>query len=147
MALSTNNQEQAAHYVSSLIKTIKNPQTSENFWFPTPENPGNPAEHTSIRKQILRELQALQDLETLDPTKDAESRAKFLENFDWKDSNLTPEDKEKIEDLLVEFHDTFARHRFDIGMNEEIKVKLTPKDNSPANSQSLPAPINLKEDI
>ena len=32
-------------------------------------------------------------------------------------------------------------------MNEEFKVKLTPKDNSPVYSQSLPAPINLKEDI
>ena len=32
-------------------------------------------------------------------------------------------------------------------MNEEFKVKLTPKDNSPAYSQSLPAPIHLKEDI
>ena len=32
-------------------------------------------------------------------------------------------------------------------MNEEFKVKLTPKDDSPAYNQSLPAPINLKEDI
>ena len=142
-----NDQEQAAHYVSSLIKTNRNPQNSENYWFPTPEDPGNPEEHTPIQKRILRELQALQDLETLDPTTDAESRAKFLKNFDWKDSTLTPEEKEKIEELLVEFHDIFARHRFDIGMNEEFKVKLTPKDDSPAYSQNLPAPINLKEDI
>ena len=142
-----NDQEQAAHYVSSLIKTNRNPQNSKNYWFPTPENPGNPEEHTPIQKRILRELQALQDLETLDPTTDAESRAKFLENFDWKDCTLTPGEKEKIEELLVEFHDIFARHRFDIGMNEEFKVKLTPKDDSPAYCQSLPAPINLKEDI
>ena len=47
----------------------------------------------------------------------------------------------------MEFHDIFARHRFDIGMNEECKVKLIPKDDSPAYSQSLPAPIKLKEDI
>ena len=32
-------------------------------------------------------------------------------------------------------------------MNEEFKVKLTPKDDAPAYSQSLPTPINLKEDI
>ena len=32
-------------------------------------------------------------------------------------------------------------------MNEEFTVKLTPKDDSPAYSQSLPTPINLKEDI
>ena len=81
-----NDQEQAAHYVSSLIKTNKNPQNSENYWFSTPENPGNPGKHTPIQQRILRELQALQDLETLDPTKDEKSRAKLLENFDWKDS-------------------------------------------------------------
>ena len=53
----------------------------------------------------------------------------------------------KIEELLLEFHDSFARQHFDIGMNEEFKVELTPKDDSPAYSQSLPAPINLKEGI
>ena len=47
----------------------------------------------------------------------------------------------------MEFHDIFAGHRFDIGMNEEFKVKLTPKDDSPAYSQSLPTSISLKEDI
>ena len=53
----------------------------------------------------------------------------------------------QIETLLVEFHDIFARHRFDIGVNEEFTVKLTPKDESPAYSQSLPTPVHLKEDI
>ena len=47
----------------------------------------------------------------------------------------------------MEFHDIFARHRFDIGVNEEFTVKLTPKDESPAYSQSVPTPVNLKEDI
>ena len=32
-------------------------------------------------------------------------------------------------------------------MNEEFTVKLTPKDDTPAYSQSLPTPVNLKEDI
>ena len=47
----------------------------------------------------------------------------------------------------MEFHDNFARHRFDIGINPEFKVQLTPLDNRPAYSQGLPAPINLKDDI
>ena len=38
-----NDQE---HYVSGLIKTNKNPQNSENYWFPNPENPGNPGGNT-----------------------------------------------------------------------------------------------------
>ena len=70
-----NDQEQAVHYVGIPIKTNKNPQNFETFWFPTPENPGNPDEHTPIEKTIL------QTLESLDPTNDEESMAKFLENF------------------------------------------------------------------
>ena len=55
------------------------------------------------------------------------------------------------EALLVEFHDTFARQRFDIGMSgEEFTINLTPKVDSegrPVHSQSLPIAVNLKEDI
>ena len=86
-------------------------------------------------------------MESLDPTKDEESRAKFPENVDWKDSTYATDELAMIEEQLVEFHDIFARHQFDIGMNEEFKMKLTPKDGSPAYSQTRLAPINFKEDI
>ena len=89
----------------------------------------------------------MQEAESLNPQEDEESRQKFLSNFDWKDSMLQQHEIKQIEPLLMKFHDIFARHRFDIGMNEEFTVKLTPKDDSPAYSQSLPTPINLKEDI
>ena len=59
---------------------------------------------------------------------------------------MNPTEIAQIEELLVEFYDIFARHRFDIGLNEDFKVKLTSKDDSPAYSQNLPTPINLKED-
>ena len=52
----------------------------------------------------------------------------------------------RIQSPLVEYHDFFAKHRFDVGINEAFTVKLTPKDDSPAYSQSLPTPVNLKED-
>ena len=60
---------------------------------------------------------------------------------------LQPAEIARLEDLLVAFHDIFVRHRFDIGINEDFKVKLTPKDDSLAYCQSLPTPISLKEDI
>ena len=83
--------EQTTQCVSILINSNKNPQNSENSWFPSSENTGNPDELTPIQKKILRELLALQELET------QESRAKFLENFDWKVSTLAPDEKAKIE--------------------------------------------------
>ena len=42
---------------------------------------------------------------------------------------------------------TFVRHRMNIGMNTEVKVKLTPKDDKAVYSQNLPMPIRLKEDL
>ena len=145
--LLNENEEDAIYYVSSLLKANRNNDQYEQYWFPTPENPGDEDSHTPIQRRILQELRNLQEAEQLNPQNDDESRRKFLGNFDWKDSMLQQHEIKKIESLLVEYHDIFARHRFDIGMNEEFTVKLTPKDDSPAYSQSLPTPVNLKEDI
>ena len=47
----------------------------------------------------------------------------------------------------MEFHEIFTRHPFDIGINTKFKVQLTPLDNRPAYSQSLPASITLRNKI
>ena len=59
---------------------------------------------------------------------------------------LQQHELKRIESLLVEFLDILARPRFDIKMNEEFLVELTPKDKSPANSQILPIPVEIKEE-
>ena len=46
---------------------------------------------------------------------------------------------------MLEKHDIFARHRSESGTMIEIKVKLTPKDDKAAYSQSFPMPIQLKK--
>ena len=51
----------------------------------------------------------------------------------------------RIEDLSVEFHDIFARHWFDIGMNREYTIKLTPKDNSLAYRWTLQTPTQKSQ--
>ena len=71
----------------------------------------------------------------------------FLERFDWTDTMLTETEKQAVEDILVEHHNIFARHRMDIGLNTEFKVKLTAKDNKALYSQNLPMPIHVKEDL
>ena len=145
--LLNNSHDDAIHYINSLLKTSKDNEVNETYWFPTPKNPGNEKEHTPIQARILKELRELEQLEKLNPLENTNFRNQFLSNFDWTDSTLQPEAKQAVENLLVEFHDVFARHRFDIGINTEFKVQLTPLDNRPAYSQSLPAPINLKDDI
>ena len=76
-----------------------------------------------------------------------ESRKEFLKRFDWTDTLLTETEKQAIEDILVEYHDIFAIHRLDVGMNTEFKVKLSPKNDKLVYSQNLPMPIHLKEDL
>ena len=134
-------------YLNEFLKTNEPEKQDSIFWFPTPENPGKPEDHTPILTRILKELNELKDKEKLNPQESKESRNKLLKRFDWTDTLLTETEKQAIEDILVEYHDIFARHRMDIGMNTEFKVKLTPKDDKAVYSQSLPRPIHLKEDI
>ena len=145
--LLNNNHDDAIHYINSLLKTSKTNEVNETYWFATPQNPGKEKEHTPIQTCILNELCELEQLEKLNPLQDTNSRDQFLSDFDWTDSTLQPDAKQAVENLLVEFHDIFAQQIFDIGINTEFKVQHTPFDNRPAYSQSLPAPINLKDDI
>ena len=134
-------------HLNELLRTKKPEQQDNTFWFPTPENPGKLEDHTPIQKRILKELNELNDKEKVIPQESAESRAKFLKRFDWTDTLPTETEKQAIENILVEYHDIFARHRMDIGMNTEFKVKLTPRDDKAVYSQSLPMSIHLKEDL
>ena len=134
-------------YLTEFLRTNKPDQQKNTFWFPTPENPGNTEDHTPIQTRILTELRELQRKEKLNPKHDIESRSELLKRFNWTDTLLTETEKQAVEDILVEYHDIFARHRMDIGMNTEFQVKLTPKDDKVVYSQSLPMPIHLKEDL
>ena len=115
-------------YLNEFLRTSKPEQPDNTFWFPTPENPGKPEDSTPIQKRIFKELNELKDKEKLNPQESTGSRNKFLKRFHWTDTLLTQTEKQPIEDILIEYHDIVARHRMDIGMNTEFKVKLTPKD-------------------
>ena len=115
-------------YLNELLRTNKPEHQDDILWFPTPENPGKPEDHSPIQTRILRELIELKEKEKLNPQESTQARNKFLKRFDCTDTLLTETEKQAIEDILVEYHDIFARHRMDIGMNTEFKVKLTPKD-------------------
>ena len=69
----------------------------------------------------MKELRELAELEKLDPTENEESRIKFLTMFNWTDSLITGKDRDSLENTIVKYHDIFARHRLDIGMNTQLK--------------------------
>ena len=125
-------------YLNQLLRTNKSEQQNNTFWFPTPDNPGKPEDHTPLPTRILKELNELKDKEKLNPQEGTESQNKFLKRFGWTNTLLTETEKQAIEDILVDYHDIFARHRIDFGMNTEFKVKITPRDNKAVYIQSLP---------
>ena len=112
-------------YLNELLRTNKPEQQNNTFWFPTPEKPGKPEDHNPEQTRILKELTELKDNEKRTPQDNTESLNNFPKRFDWSDILLTETTKQANEDILVDYHDTFARHRMDIGMNTEFKVKLT----------------------
>ena len=133
-------------YLTQLLRTNKTDQLNNNFWFPTPENPGNIKEHTPIQTRILEELRELQQKQKLNPKADAKSRMEILEPFDWANTLLTETEEQAVEDILVEHRDVFARHRMEIVMNTELEVKFTRKDDKAVYSQNVPMPIHLGQD-
>ena len=133
--------------LSELLGTNQPEQHNNTFCFPTPGNVGKAEDQTLIQTRILQELRKLQEKEKLKPKDDVESRMKFIKRFDWTDILPKETEKHAVEIILVEYHDLFARHRTDIGMNTEFKVRLTPKDDKAVYRQSLPMPIHAKEHL
>ena len=142
-----NNHYDAIHYIYSLLKTSKTDEVNESYWFPTSQNPGNQRERTPIQTHLLNELREVEQREQLDPLQDIDSRDQFLSFSDWTDSTLQPDAKQAVEELLVEFHDIFARHCFDMEIKTKFKIQFTPLDNRSAYSHSIPAPLILIGDI
>ena len=116
-------------YLKEHLRTNKPEQQNNTFWFPTPETHGKSEDHTTIQTRILKETIELRNKEKLNPQESRKSRNKYLKRFDCTDTLLSETVIRAIEDILVDYYCIFARHRMDIGMNTELKVKLTPKDN------------------
>ena len=133
-------------YLTELLRTNNTDQQRNTFGFPTPENYGNIDDHTPIQTPFLKELREQQQ-KKLNPKDDVKSRMEFLKQFDWTYTLLTKSEEQAMEDILVEYHDMFAGHRMDTGINTEFKVKLTAKDDRAVYSQNLTMLIHLKEDL
>ena len=116
-------------------------------WFPTPETCKDPSKLEGPMLRIYNELTAFKKAEKLDPKLSPAMRAEFLANFKWKDTVFNAEQKRIMEALLVEFNDIFSRHRWDVGGNDEMQVKLTPEHDEPVFKRSPPTPIHYKDDL
>ena len=145
LTLITKFPDEATNVINQLFQE---PDASKDKrWYPTPETCDDPKKLNKIERRIYDEIIQLREAEKLDPTRDDDQRRTFLKNFSWDDSILTEQEQQRIEALLVKYHTIFARHRLDIGINTDFKIKLTPKHDDPVYAQSLPTPTNLKDDL
>ena len=123
------------------------PPDYDEIWFPTSETCPNPENLPSFQRKIYDNITELQQRDTLDPQQNSGDRETFLKQFDWSKSALTAEQIQEMQELLVEYNDIFAKHRFNVGYNTELKVKLTPAHDLPVYVQSPPTPILLRDEI
>ena len=131
-----------------LNQLFQEPGTETNRrWYRTPETCDDPSKLNRTERRIYDEITKLREEEKLDPTADDQQRKKFLAKFQWENSILDERERQQIENLLVKYNNVFARHRLDIGINTDFKIKLTLKHDEPVYAQSLPTPTNLKDDL
>ena len=81
------------------------------------------------------------------PKNNEADKLEFLKKFSWDTCVLNADQKRQLEEFLVEYHDVFAKHSFDVGYNTELKIKLTPEHPLPVYVQDAPAPIHLRDAI
>ena len=125
----------------------KPPPDYKNLWFPTPETCQNPESLTPVQRKIYDEIEKMQKMSNIDPKNNKNDRKRFLDKFNWEKTLLTKPQIKQIENLLVENYDLFAKHRFDVGYNTEMKIKLTPSHDLPVYMQSPNTPIHLREEL
>ena len=89
-------------YINELLKVNNKDDKTEQYWFPTPEQPRDPTTYTPIQKRIFDELVELQTFEKLKTMNNHEKHSlttlsgvtqhsHFLNNRKWKNcwSNFT----------------------------------------------------------
>ena len=121
--------------------------TTNEIWFATPENTPDPSHLSDSNRRIYDLIMECREKEKIDPTRNTDMRRQFLQKFNWEGSLFTDDQRKQIEDLLVTHHRIFARHRFDIGGNDEFKVSLTPEHDDPVYKRSPPTSLHIKEDL
>ena len=80
-------------------------------------------------------------------THDKESRAKFVEKFNWNDPAVNQYKKQKMQNLLAKYHSIFARHRLDLGKNTDYLIKLIHECTRPVYTLKFLEPVHLRDQL
>ena len=135
------------HFKKIDTPTGRPPPDYSKLWFRTPETCNDFSNLTPLQRELYDQILQLQRQEKMDPKNNEADKLEFLKKFSWDTCVLKADQKRQLEEFLVEYHDVFAKHRFDVGYNTELKIKLTPEHPLPVYVQGPPAPIHLRDEI
>ena len=102
---------------------------------------------TPLQTEIYDQILQLQRQEKMDPKNNEADKLKFLEKNSWDTCVLKADHKRQLEEYMVEYHNVFVKHRFDVGCNTELNIKTTPEHPLTRYVQGAPAPIHLRHEI
>ena len=119
----------------------------KKFWFPTPETCQNPTALNGLEKRMFTEPQKLQELDGKNPHISNGYLDQFLQKSKWNESMLKADEKQEVEELLVDFLGIFAKHRFDVGFYSLISMKLTPERDQPVYTRSPTTLIHFCQEL
>ena len=142
-----NQLNQDFHFMKIDTPTGRPPPDYLKLWFPTPETCHDFSNLTPLQREIYDQILQLQRHEKMDPKNNETDKLEFLKKFSWDTCVLNADQKRQLEEFLVEYHDVFAKHCFDVGYIRELNIKQTPEHPRPVYVQGPPAPIHLRDEI
>ena len=109
------------------IKQPKRPLPEfDKIWFPTPKTCQNAENLPALKRKIFDNISELQQRDSLNPQSNEKDKDTILKQIDWSKLSIKADQIAEMQHILIEYYDIFAKHRFDVGYNTELKVKLTP---------------------
>ena len=103
LTLMIQQEEKTDVYINELLNVLQQNPEVETYWFPTSEEPGDPATYTPIQQRIYNGLLELKELEKLNPHDNETSRKAFLSNFDLSDTTLSQTNNKKLKKFSLNF--------------------------------------------
>ena len=125
--LMNNHPKKSEHILHQLFH--EQTETGAKRLYPTPDTSYEPKIPNKIERRIYDKIITLRGEEQLNRTITEAQRKEFLSKFNWYEAILNEERKARVEHLFVIYYSIFAKHRLDIGINTEFKVKVTPQHN------------------
>ena len=76
---------------------------------------------------LQRSKSTISETGKMDPKNIDATKLEILKNYSWDTCVQNADQNRQHDELLVEYYDMFAKHRFDVGYKTELKNKLTPE--------------------